>query len=315
MKEEVVVSGRMNPMVDPELHIWHWPIPLYLFLGGMAAGILILAALYYIRGKEKDYRAAVRLAPFAAPFLLIFGLLFLFIDLRHKLYFWQLYTNIRLQSPMSWGAWTLMVITPVSFIWCALHIRDIFPAWDWKYKWLIDLEKFFNTYKKTIAWVMLIYGIILGVYTGILLSAFNARPLWNTSILGPLFLVSGLSAGASVTLILSRNREERMKFAQIDLALIGIELFLVIHLFMGLLASTQVQIEAARMFLGGSYTAPFWVFVVLLGMVVPAILETMELRKRHIPVVIPAVLVIAGSLILRFIIVNAGQVSSWSFLN
>jgi formate-dependent nitrite reductase membrane component NrfD len=315
MKEEVVVSGRMNPMVGPDLHIWHWPIPFYLFLGGMAAGILILAALYYIRGKENDYRAAVRLTPFVAPFLLILGLLFLFIDLRHKLYFWQLYTNIKLQSPMSWGAWTLLVITPVSIIWCALHIRDIFPSWDWKYKWLINLEKFFIMYKKALAWVMLIYGIILGVYTGILLSAFNARPLWNTSILGPLFLVSGLSAGASLVMILSKNRDERIKFAQIDLALIGIELFLVIHMFMGLLASTQVQIEAARMFLGGSYTAPFWVFVVLLGMVIPAILETMELRKSHIPVIIPAVLVIGGSLILRFIIVNAGQVSSWSSLN
>lgn len=312
MKEEVVVSGRMNPMVDPDLHIWHWPIPFYLFLGGMAAGILILAALYYIRGKENDYRAAVRLAPFIAPFLLIAGLLFLFIDLRHKLYFWQLYTNIKLQSPMSWGAWTLLVITPVSFIWCALHIRDIFPSWDWKYKWLIDLESFFNKYKKALAWIMLVYGIILGVYTGILLSAFNARPLWNTSILGPLFLVSGLSAGASLILVLSKDREERIKFAQIDLALIGIELFLVIHMFMGLLASTQVQIEAAHMFLGGNYTAPFWVFVVVLGMIIPAILETMELRKRHVPVIIPAVLVIAGSLILRFIIVSAGQVSSWS---
>ena len=140
MKEELIVSGRMNPMVDPHLNIWHWQIPLYLFLGGMAAGILCFAALYFIRGKEKEYTAAVRITPFLTPVLLVIGLLALFIDLRHKLFFWQLYTNIKLQSPMSWGAWTLMVITPVSFIWCALHIRDIFPDWDWKFKWLKDLE-------------------------------------------------------------------------------------------------------------------------------------------------------------------------------
>ncbi len=100
-----------------------------------------LQHLYYIRGKEKEYYTAVRITPFLAPVLLVIGLLCLFIDLRHKLYFWQLYTNIKLQSPMSWGAWTLMVITPVSFIWCALHIRDIFPGWNWKYKWLIDQLK------------------------------------------------------------------------------------------------------------------------------------------------------------------------------
>jgi protein NrfD len=313
MREEIIVSGRNNPMVDPNLHIWHWQIPLYLFLGGMAAGILIIAALYYIRGREKDYRTAVRITPFLTPFLLVLGLLALFIDLRHKLFFWQLYTNIKLQSPMSWGAWTLMVITPVAFIWCALHIRDIFPQWDWKYSWLKALEEFFNKYKKALAWVMLIYGIILGIYTGILLSAFNARPLWNTSILGPLFLASGLSAGAASTLILSRNSEERKQFARIDLVMIGIELFLIIHMFMGFLASTQVQIEAAQMFLGGAYTTSFWVFVILLGLVIPGVLEIMELRKLHIPAFVPALMVIFGSIMLRFIIVYAGQMSRWLY--
>lgn len=313
MNEELIVSGRLNTMVDPHLHIWHWQISLYLFLGGMAAGILAIAALYYIRGRENDYKTAVRITPFLTPFLLILGLFALFIDLRHKLFFWQLYTNIKLQSPMSWGAWTLMVITPVSFIWCALHIKDIFPKWDWKYKWLYMLDEFFNKYKKALAWVMLIYAIILGIYTGILLSAFNARPLWNTSILGPLFLASGLSAGAAATLLLSKDAKERKQFARIDLVMLGIELFLIIHMFMGFMASTQVQIEAARLFLGGPYTMSFWIFVVIIGMIIPAILEIMELGRYHIPVLIPAVLVLFGSLMLRFIIVYAGQVSRWLY--
>lgn len=313
MKEEIIVSGRMNSMVDPHLHIWHWQIPLYLFLGGLAAGILFFAALYFINGKEKEYPTAVRLAPFITPFLLILGLLALFIDLRHKAFFWQLYTNIKLQSPMSWGAWTLMVITPVSFIWCALHIRDLFPKWDWKYEWLKSIETFFNLNKKALAWVMLIYSVILGIYTGILLSAFNARPLWNTSILGPLFLASGLSAGAASILILTRLPEERKLFARIDLIIIGIELFLIIHMFMGFLASTQVQIEAARMFLGGPYTMSFWIFVVIIGMIFPAILEIMELRKFHIPAILPALLILFGSIMLRFIFVYAGQVSRWLY--
>jgi protein NrfD len=313
MREELFVSGRMNPMIDPSLNIWHWQIPLYLFLGGMAAGILCFAALYYIRGKEKEYYTAVRIAPFLAPVLLVLGLLALFIDLRHKLYFWQLYTNIKLQSPMSWGAWTLMVITPVSFVWSALHIRDIVPNWNWRYKWLMALETFFNRYKNAIAWIMLIYGILLGIYTGILLAAFNARPLWNTSILGPLFLASGLSAGAAVTLILSRDPAERKHFAIIDLVIIGIELFLIVHMFMGYLASTQVQIEAAKMFLGGQYTVIFWIFVVILGLIVPALLEILELRRYHIPLIVSPVLVIFGSFMLRFIIVYAGQVSRWLY--
>jgi formate-dependent nitrite reductase membrane component NrfD len=313
MREEIIVSGRMNPMVDPHLQIWHWQIPLYLFLGGLAAGILFFAALFYINGKEKDNPAAVKLAPFLTPLLLIFGLIALFVDLRHKAFFWQLYTNIKLQSPMSWGAWTLMVITPVSFIWCALHIKELFPKWDWKYNWLKALETFFNRYKKAVAWVMLIYSVILGIYTGILLSAFNARPLWNTSILGPLFLASGISAWAAAILILSKSKEERKRFAIIDLIIIGIELFLIVHMFMGFLASTQVQIEAARLFLGGPYTMSFWIFVVIIGMIIPAVLEILELRKFHVPAVIAAILVLFGSVMLRFIIVYAGQASRWLY--
>ena len=130
---------------------------------------------------------------------------------------------------------------------------------------------------------------------------------------GTLFLASGLSAGAAATLLLSKEKAERKQFARIDLVLIGIELFLIIHMFMGFLASTQVQIDAAHMFLGGPYTMSFWIFVVIMGMIIPAILEIMELGKYHVPVIVPAVLVIFGSLMLRFVIVYAGQLSRWLY--
>ena len=309
MREEIIVSGRNNYLIDPHLHIWHWQIPLYLFLGGLAAGILFFAALFTIMGKEDKYRAAVKIAPHIVPWVLMIGLL----ALKHKLYFWRLYTTIRLESPMSWGAWVLMLVTPLSFIWSAIHIKEVFPKWDWKFKILKDLEAFFTKQKVNIAWVMGIASIILGVYTGILFSAFNARPLWNTSVLGLLFLSSGLSAGAATIMLFSKKHQERTMFAKIDIGIILVELFLIIHMFMGFLASTQVQINAAELFLGGPWTAPFWIFVVILGMVVPVFLEVLELKKFKIPVVIPASLILFGSLMLRFIIAYAGQESRWLY--
>lgn len=313
MREEIIISGRNNPLIDPQLHVWHWEIPTYLFLGGLAAGLMFFAALYTIRNKENEYKTAVQIAPMLAPIALMLGLVALFLDLHHKLYFWRLYTTIRLESPMSWGAWTLMVVTPISMIWTAMHIKEVFPRWNWKFDVIEELIEFFKKNKKTIAWIMLISSAILGIYTGILFSAFNARPLWNTSILGPLFLASGLSAGAAVVIWMSKNHAERKRFAQLDLMIIGIELFLIIHMFMGFLASTQVQIDAANLFLGGAYTAPFWIFVVFLGMIVPAILEGMELKGYKIPVAIPVVLVLFGSVMLRFLISNAGQASRWLY--
>jgi protein NrfD len=311
--EEIIISGRMNHLVDPRLNIWHWHIPLYLFFGGLAAGILFFAALYTIRGREDKYPAAVKLAPFLTPVILVAGLIALFIDLNNKPMFWRLYTTIRLESPMSWGAWTLMAVTPISIIWCALNIREVFPSWDWKYRWIIRLDSFFRTHKIPMAWILLIFSVILGIYTGILLSAFNARPLWNSAIMGPLFLASGLSTGAAFIMLISRSHAERIMFSKIDLILIGIELFLIVHLFMGLLASTQVQIDAAMLFLGGPYTAAFWVLVVVMGMLVPALLEVLELWKFRVPVLIPGLLVLFGGLMFRFIITYAGQVSRWLY--
>jgi protein NrfD len=313
MREELIISGRMNPMVDPTLNIWHWQIPLYLFLGGIAAGILFFASLYYILGREKKYPAAIKWAPMLTPALLVLGLGALFLDLNHKLYFWQLYTNIRLESPMSWGAWTLMVITPVSIIWSATWIKELLPGWDWKFDFLNQWEAFFIKHRFILAWVMLIYAIILGVYTGILLSAFNARPLWNTSILGPLFFASSLSTGAAVIMLMAKSHLERNIFSRIDLIMIGIELFLIVHMFMGFQASTQVQIDAANMFLGGPYTAVFWIFVVFLGLLVPAFLEVLELLGYKVPILITSSLILMGGMFLRFIIVYAGQASRYLY--
>ena len=313
MEEEIIISGRMNPMVDPTLNLWGWEIAFYLFAGGLAAGVLLFASLFYLKGKEQVYPAAIKWAPMIAPVALILGLVALFLDLHHKMYFWRLYTNIRLESPMSWGAWTLMVVTPLSMLWSATYIREAFPNWDWKFKWANNLETYFIKHRKVLAWIMVFYSVILGIYTGILLSAFNARPLWNTSILGPLFLASGLSAGAAIIMLMSKNEKERKFFSQIDLLIIGIELFLIIHMFMGFMASTEVQIEAANMFLGGQYTLPFWIFVVFIGMIVPAILELLELRGQKIPVLIPVGLILFGSIMLRFIIVYAGQASRYLY--
>jgi formate-dependent nitrite reductase membrane component NrfD len=313
MNEEIIISGRMNSHIDPVLAIWGWEIPLYLFLGGLAAGILFFAALYTILGREKELPTAVKTATFLVPIMLIVGLFALFLDLKNKLYFWQLYTTIRIESPMSWGAWILMLITPLSIFWCVGYWRDLVPNWKFKVEWLEYIEKMVNKFRKPMAWVMIVSAVILGIYTGILLSAFNARPLWNTSILGPLFLVSGLSTGAAVIMWMSKNHLERTLFSKIDLLLIGIEIFFIIHLFMGFMASNAAQIEAAQLFLGGAYTFPFWGGVVVLGLLTPAVLEIMELRGKKIPVAIPAFLILLGGLIFRFIMVDAGQISKYIY--
>jgi formate-dependent nitrite reductase membrane component NrfD len=214
---------------------------------------------------------------------------------------------------MGWGSWVLMIIMPISIMWSASYFSEIFPKWDWKYQFLKTTEAWLIKNRKFIAWPMAIYAVILGIYTGILLSAFNARPLWNTSILGPLFLVSGMSTGAATIILLSKSHKERKIMGRIDILLIIIELFFIIHLFMGFLAGSEVQINAANLFLGGKFTAPFFAFVVILGLIFPAVLEIFELKGFKVPIVVPAVLILLGGLIFRFLMVEAGQITRYLY--
>ena len=313
MKEELFVSGRNIPNVDPHLHIWHWPIPLYLFLGGLAAGILFFAAYFTIMGKEDKVPGAIKLAPMVAPIAIVIGLGALMFDLTHMLYFWRLYTTIRLESPMSWGAWVLMVMTPLSFAWVFIHLREVFPNFKWPFQWLYPIEDFLKKYKVWMAWALIPLTIVLGIYTGILLSAFNARPLWNNAILGPLFLTSGLSTGAAMNILFAKTSYERHLFGKIDLGLIIVELFFIIHMIMGYYAGPEAQKEALDLLMGGEFTVMFFVFIIGMGLVFPAILEAFELLGAKVWAAIPAILVLIGGAVLRFLMVDAGQMTRYLY--
>jgi formate-dependent nitrite reductase membrane component NrfD len=313
MQEEIFISGRQIPNIDPSLEIWHWPISVYLFLGGLAAGLLLFAGLITILGKDKEYPTTVKYASLVTPIALSLGLLALVYDLKHPLYTWQLYTTIRLESPMSWGAWVLLVTTPLSFLWVFSYFSEIFPKINLKFDFLKKFEEFLKKNRKNMAYAMVPLAIILGVYTGILLSAFNARPLWNNAILGPLFLTSGLSTGAATIILLAKSTKEKHLFSKIDLALVIIELGLIVHMIMGMYAGSQVQLDAMNLLIGGEYTLMFFGFVVILGLIVPGILEALEIKGYKVPVAIPAILILIGGLIFRFVMVEAGQLTRYLY--
>jgi protein NrfD len=310
MNEEIIASGRQNDLIDPILKVWNWEIPVYLFLGGLSAGILLFASFYHLRYKNQGISVALKKAVMLTPIFLSIGLIVLMLDLKNPLMSWRLYTNFRIESPMSWGAWTLMLVVPLSFLWSFIFARDVFPNIKWPYKFLYKIEDYFSDKCNLIAWVMLIFSVILGIYTGILLSAFNARPFWNNPILGPLFLVSGMSTAAALIIWLSKSHEEVRKFTRIDLWLIAIEVFMIIHVFMGMLAGTEAQIQGIGMFFGGVYTLVFFGGFVLFGLLIPSILELAEILHYKVPKAIAAILILTGGLLFRFIMVDAGQLSS-----
>ncbi len=190
---------------------------------------------------------------------------------------------------------------------------------------------------RALAWANIALGVGLGIYTGILLDTMVARPLWNSAILGPLFLFSGLSAGAAMVHLASVVRGDRAapdgmiggalaalcqplgvqppgkhtatELVRADLAFLAIELVLIGLLLANLYTSTASHAAAAALIVSGPYAWAFWGGIVGLGILAPLALQGLELGQRIPHTVVPAVLVLAGGFTLRWVMVNAGQAS------
>jgi protein NrfD len=306
-----LVLTRHNELIDPLVRVWGWEIPVYLFLGGWVAGMMIIVGYFLLRGRLRQGSCVCALLPGISVIVLSLGMLALFLDLEHKLYVWRLYTTFEIASPMSWGAWILLLVYPALAALVVLRppavLRGVWPGFD-RLTALLERPR----WTRALAVVTIVLGVGLGIYTGVLLSALGARPFWNSAILGPLFLVSGLSSAAAFTHLVARDRVEREQLATTDNVLLVVELFVLGLFLVGLLSSSQAHANAARLVLGGPFTAAFWVLVVGAGIVIPLLIQVLAVSHRiqHTP--IGPILVMAGGLALRVVVVAVGQVSHWA---
>jgi len=337
-----ITTTRHNPGIDPSLHVWGWEIPLYLFVGGMVAGMMIFAGLAMLRtARGDDTRSFFSVqTPLLAFMLLNLGMLALLLDLAHPLYVWAVYITFQPASPMSWGSWVLLIVYGILLVSALVRLPE---SWPWLGRRVPGLKRASELFTGSPTWmrrlgaVNIAFGIAVGIYTGILLNTMVARPLWNTSVLPLLFLVSGLSAAAAgmhlasaifpgrpaprsliggllaaMTQPLGPQPPEKSTvnaLIRADIALLIAELVLIALLLLSLATSTLSQIEATGLLLSGRYGLVFWVGVIAAGIVVPIVLQALELSHRIAHTVIPAVLVLVGGFALRWVLVNAGQAS------
>jgi protein NrfD len=337
-----MTTTRHNPLIDPQLAVWSWEIPVYLFFGGIVAGMMVLAGVAMLRIARGDDSRSFFSAqtPLLGFILMNLGMLALLLDLTHRLYVWRIYTTFQWTSPMSWGSWVLIVVYGVLLVSALIRLPDSWP-------WLGRRAPLLKTLSDTIVarppwiaalgWTNLVLGIGLGIYTGILLNTMVARPLWNSAILGPLFLFSGLSAGAAVMHLASAalhgrpaaqgmvggavsamlqpmgaqppDRKTVDSLIRFDQLFLVIELVLIALLILNLQTSSASHAAAAALIMTGPHALPFWAGVVGVGVLLPLAWQALELTHRVAHTVVPALLVLAGGFTLRWVMVNAGQLS------
>jgi protein NrfD len=316
MSEELLVTARSNALIDPSLHIWTWEVAMYLFMGGLTAGIMIIAALMTLRNKDQVAPFATTRLALLAPIALSFGMTTLFLDLEHKLFVYRFYTSFQITSPMSWGAWILVVVYPISVLQILSTVRTGYPSLA-SFVDRLAIGRLITDWcernRNEIAYTVIPFAVALGIYTGILLSAFGARPFWNSGVLGLLFLVSGLSTAAALVVLIARQKSEKALFTGLDLVLIFAEIALVALSLISLASGSGQHIEALQLVMGGPYTLEFWVLFVGIGLLIPALLEILEISgiSKSLAMLAP-VLVLIGGYALRQVVLDAGQESTWT---
>jgi protein NrfD len=282
---------------------WGWLIIIYFFLGGIAGGAAFLGGLLDIWGAEVDRPTARSAHLIAAPLVALGGLL-LVIDLTRPERFWHNmfesetgWPIFKWWSPISFGTWTVGAFSVVATIVFVGVLAEI----GYLPKGLAVLRQ--GGLGKILSFLSGILGIFLCGYTGLLLTVTN-RPLWgDTTLLGLLFLLSGVSAAAALLLLISNRRGHPASIewlGRMDFWSSIIELVVVI----GIAASINSVVR--------DVFDKWWGILLLVGFVLAGVLIPVALHgssrilgRSTIP--IAAVLVIFGSFFLRWGVIMASE--------
>ncbi|MBQ4772132.1 cytochrome c nitrite reductase subunit NrfD [Pectobacterium versatile] len=318
----------MTPVSSSAFHfaslVWDWPIAIYLFLVGISAGLVTLSALlrrYHPEQATAD-STLMRTTLILAPCTIILGLLILVFHLTRPWTFWKLMFHYSFTSVMSVGVMLFQVYMAALAVWLVNIFSEqvivLQQRWLPKLVMLPKVLSWLAPMQKSLDIVMLLLAVMLGAYTGFLLSALKTYPLLNNPILPALFLFSGVSSGAAVALIAMACRYRRNPHSEeahfvhrVETPVVWLEIFLLFAFFIGLALGDDGKQRALVAAVGGGFWAVwFWLGVVGIGLILPLLLKSWA-NRQHSPYGVLAVcgMSLVGVLLLRFFILYAGQLT------
>ncbi len=307
---------------------WHQHVIWYLYLAGLGAGAVTVSASMLLRGGDigtGNFKMA-RYGALIGPFCVIIGTSALVFELGRPFRALNLFKVINL-SPMSIGSWFLLFFILISLFYAVTFLPSFAPQYE-------RLNMQFTRIRRSLSWLMIPLGIGVAIYTGVLLGAMPARPLWNSPILAFMFVVSALSTGVALIILASALGHRKSTQPQVesqymdssytltatDTIFVGIELLIVfLFIMFAHLTIGNVKYAVAVILPGGEMALEFWLWVVVVGLVIPGLIELYYVVPRlvyglefRIPKMVEigvAVAVLVGGFMLRYVIVIAGQMT------
>jgi formate-dependent nitrite reductase membrane component NrfD len=291
---------------------WLWYILFYFFFAGLSGGSYVIATLLRFSGDVRDEPAARIGYLVALPMLIICPIL-LTADLAVSWSrFWHMMIDVtpgetapifHYWSPMSTGAWALLVFGIFAFVSAA-------DAWLGRARGGFLLP---GVAGRFIGILGSLLGLFLASYTGVLLSVSN-QPVWSdTWALGGLFLASGLSGATALIALLIRNHPAASfslgRLHQADGYFGVLELALIFVFFVTLGIAGTLDRELLWLPLWAIAVAGVAASLVAARgrMRMPAGGGTATVAGIHVDTVVVAVLVLLGVLAMRAAVIFSAQ--------
>jgi formate-dependent nitrite reductase membrane component NrfD len=267
--------------------VWTWEIPVYMWTGGIAAGSAFVALACDLTGDHRSAKIARKVALSAvlpAPLLLT-------ADLGRPGRFLNMLRIIKPRSPMSTGAWCLVVFSGTLSGAVGADLLGKPRA------------------ARALGALASVLGGYLGSYTGALLAC-TAVPVWARSrmVLGPIFVSTATATGAAATRLvlvasgLPKGHPSRRALSTIETASIVTELTLA-------LVNERRLGGTAKSLLRGRAGRVYWLAraCVILGLGSRLLARRADRPAAHD---LASALYLAGGLAFRIAWVNAGKASA-----
>ncbi len=290
-------------------HYWEPPIALYLFLGGLAGGILFLSAIFNAF-VIPDHTELFALPSLVAIGCVALGCIFLIVDLGQPGVFWRVWTTSK--SIIKWGATFLVIATLFALVFFLAYIGD-----GWKF--FAPLSDFLKPAATLCLSAAGFFGLCIMMYTGIMLSTLKAHAFWATPALPVLFTISATSTGCAAVVLsiggwpaiqtlagLEAANEVLEIMHVVDIILVIVELVVLLTMVLSFLGSGNVTaVKVAQRWVKGSYAIPFWVGMIGCGLCLPLMLYIFGGGSVIASEIIAPIFVLAGGCLLRFMVVNS----------
>ena len=344
---------------SPAVH-WGFQIAVYLFLGGLAGGAYItgyVADVLSLRTElEAEYRArreTARWGMYISVVSIGVGMLALLLHLGQPIRAFLF--PVTFSNYASWmviGTWTIVIFTlwvVVQAFWYTFggeieseagtslifrRLASKYVRLDWGgegrsrlIRWIDGIADLTRPSRK----LWLVFGalgagmgVVLIVYTALLISAVDTVALWNRSYLPFIFLMSGISTGIAaatgMTILFEGLSETVHQYSLADDVIIVVEL-LIIGVLLTTLQGTGLSGTLSEYYLNGELMLMFWGAIIVGGLLVPvtvslimtticypeghhALSERIQ-RAIHAGFVAKYALVLVGGFFLRFVVMLA----------